>query len=71
MPRDMFNAIHDRLMGKEPFAQKFDATGKMGIRPLVKLVACPRHIACGDACDREDENMRLAQSTLVVCVKQF
>lgn len=57
MSRALFNVIHDRLMGKEPFVQKYDATGKLGIRPLVKLVACLRFLAYGDSYDREDENL--------------
>jgi hypothetical protein len=43
-------------MGRDPFIQKQDVTGKMGVHPLVKLVACLRYIAYGDAYDR-DENI--------------
>ena len=71
MPRPVFNAIEDAMMGSDPFVQKTDILGKQGIHPLVKLVACLRYLACGDAYDREDENLRIAQSTLAVIVKQF
>lgn len=71
MPRSLFSRIHDALMGEDPFVQKRDTFGKLGIHPLVKMVACFRHLACGDACDREDENLWIAQSTLIGFVRQF
>jgi hypothetical protein len=71
MPRLLFNKIHDALMGTDPFVQKVDATGKKGIHPLVKLVACLCYIAYGDAYDREDENLQIAETTLIVFVRQF
>ena len=71
VPRTVFNRIHDALMGQDPFTHKTDPTGKKGIHPLVKLVACFRHIACGDALDREDENLHIGESTLDTFVKQF
>ena len=51
-------------MGEDLFVQKTDMFGRKGINPRVKLVACLWCIACGDACDREDENLMIAQSTL-------
>ena len=71
MRRAVFNAIEDAVMGSDPFVQKTDVLGKQGIHLLVKLVACLRYLAYGDAYDREDENLRIAQSTLAVIVKQF
>jgi Plant transposon protein len=71
MPRSLFNKIHDRLMGKDPFVQKEDCTVKMGVHPLVKLTACLRFLAYGDAYDREDQNLRMGQSTLRQYVQQF
>ena len=71
VPRDIHNGIHDRLMNKGPFVQKQDATGEQGIHPLVKLIACFRFIAHGNACDREDENLHLAESTLRLHVRDF
>ena len=44
----------------------------MGIFPLVKLTACFRYLAYGDAKDREDENLRVGESTLdFILVKDF
>lgn len=71
MPRLVFNRIHDELMGVDPFTQKKDATNKLGISPLVKLVACCRHIAYGDAYDRDDENLQLSESVLASVTKDF
>lgn len=71
MPRAVFNRIHDRLMGMDPFAQKEDPTGELGIRPPVKLVACLCFLACGDAHNREDENPRIGQSALNAFVRDF
>ena len=58
-------------MGKDPFIHKKDATKKLGIFPLVKLVGCFRFLAYGDAFDREDENLEIGESTLRDFVKLF
>jgi Plant transposon protein len=71
MPRSVFNRIHDALMGRDPFVHYEDATKKLGVYPLVKLVACLRHLAYGDAYDREDENLQMSESTLSQLTKQF
>ena len=71
MPRSVFDEIHGRLMGQDPFVQYEDPTGKIGIFPLAKLVGCLRHVAYGDACDREDENLAMSGAILRVIVKDF
>lgn len=71
MLRSPFDKMHDTLMGKEPFAQKENPTGPLGMRPLVELVACVRHVAHGDARNREDKNPRIGQSTLAAFVADF
>ena len=70
-PRDICNRVHQDLMGEDPFTHKMDATGKPGMSPLVKPVACFRHIACGDAPDREDENLQMGETTLDTLTKQL
>ena len=70
-PRPVFNRIHDALMNKEPFIHKEDATKKLGIHPLVKLVGCFRFIAYGDSYDRDDENLSIAGSIMRGYTKQF
>ena len=71
MPRVVCEEIETEVMGEGPFVQKKDIVGKPGVNPKVKLVACLRHLACGDSCDREDENLRLALSTLHPIMKEF
>ena len=70
-PRPVFDRIQEALEGTDPFIQKKDALGKMGIHPLVKLVGCFRYLTYGDALDREDENLYIAESTLDGYVKKF
>ena len=50
-PRTVWNRIYDAMMGKDPFVHYVDASKKPGIYPLVKLVACFRYLAYGDALD--------------------
>jgi Plant transposon protein len=71
VPRTVFNVVHGRLIGIDPFVHKRDCFGNLGIYPLVKLVACFRYLAYGDSYDREDENLRLAESTLNAIVRSF
>jgi Plant transposon protein len=71
VPRSVFNVIHNRLMGIDPFIHKTSCTGKKGIFPLVKMVACFRFLAYGDSYDRDDENLRIAESTLNAIVRLF
>ena len=70
-PRSVFNRIHDAVMGSSIFVHRKDATGKLGIFPLVKLVGCFRYLAYGDAFDREDENLQIGESTLQDYTKVF
>jgi Plant transposon protein len=69
--RKVFNHLHDKLMGTDPFLHKQDCFGNYGIHPLVKLVACLRYVAYGDAFDREDENLRLSNTSLFILVPKF
>jgi hypothetical protein len=73
VPRIVFNLIYETLIiGQEnPFVQKYDALGKPGISPLVRLTACFRKLAYGDSCDREDENLRLSQESLRMSISFF
>lgn len=70
VPRNIFNRIHDQLKGTAPFVHCKDAIGKWGIYPLVKLVACFRFIAYGDAYDREDENLNIGETTMRMLVRR-
>jgi hypothetical protein len=70
-PREVFNRVHDALIGRDPFVHYLDVTKKPGIYPLVKLVGCFRYIAYGDAYDREDENLEISASALRVLVQRL
>jgi hypothetical protein len=71
MPRHVFNRIYEALLGQEPFLQKYDAVGKPGINPLVRVVACMRKLAIGPADDALDENFEISESQLNIDVKAF
>lgn len=71
VPRVVFDRVWQQLNGQGCFIQKHDALGKAGIHPLIKMVSCFRKLAYGDACDREDENLGVAESTLSQIFKEF
>jgi len=72
VPRVIFNCIWEKLQGEYPFVGPVkDALGKPGIFPLVRLVACFRHIAYGDGYDREDEYCRMSEDSVRVSAKAF
>ena len=58
-------------MGNDPFIQKKDALGRMGINPLVKMVAVQRYIAYGISYDAFDETFAIGESTLPPMVRQY
>ena len=53
-PRAVFEKLRTGVLGKGTFVQRQDTTKKLGINPLVRLTACMRKLAYGDASDRED-----------------
>jgi len=67
----IFNKLFQGLQGCDPFVQKRDCTGKDGIHPLCRFVACLHHFAYGDGCDLKDEYLQLSESTLSLSVKAF
>jgi hypothetical protein len=69
--RAIFTRVNDALMGTDPFIRKMDATKKLGIYPLVKLVGCFRYLAYGDAYDRLDEQLQVSESSMSDICKQF
>jgi hypothetical protein len=72
MPREVFNRIAQHIIGKPPFdLRQNPVTKKNGIFPLVRLTACLRRLAYGDAADREDENLEISDSTLTDSLKAF
>ena len=71
VPRVIFNCIWEKLEGEAPFVHRTDALGKRGIYPLVRMVACFRHLAYGDGYDREDEYCRMSEDSVQNSVKAF
>ena len=69
MKRAVFTRIWTAVEGYPPFVQRRDATGKLGIHPLCRFTACLRYLAYGDAYDREDENLYISETSLMVSVK--
>ena len=58
MPRSIYNRIQEKIIGKGSFVQCVNAViGELLIRQLVQLVACLRHLAYGNAYDRENKNL--------------
>jgi Plant transposon protein len=67
----IFNTIYSTILHYGLFSQKKDALGKAGIHPLVRTVSCFRFLAYGDSFDRNDEYLRLSESSTAQSVKQF
>ena len=72
MPRDLFIRIMGKVSEYNPyFQQKPDAVGKMGAYCLQKCTAAVRMLAYGGAADAVDEVVRLGESTILICLKEF
>ena len=71
LPRNVFDTIYDRIIGKSIFIQGIDATKKRGIHPLCRFVACIRYLAYGGSFDSLDEYCRLSESSIHKSVKCF
>lgn len=57
--------------GNEFFTQKPDACGKPGASPLQKVTAALRMLAKGVSADSLDDYVRLGESTVLRCLKEF
>jgi hypothetical protein len=58
----MFNRIHDKLLGKDPFIPKVDALSKEGITPLVRMILAIQQLSYGEAADRGDEYLQISET---------
>jgi len=63
--------LFQEVQGCDPFVHKKDCTGKNGIHPLFRFVACLHHFANGDAFDCEDKYLQLLELALSESVKAF
>ncbi|XP_065859533.1 uncharacterized protein [Euphorbia lathyris] len=53
------------------FQQRVDAARKKGFTPLQKCTSAIRMLAYGEAADREDEYIRIAECTALECLEKF
>lgn len=68
----LFSNIHMSVVQHDSyFAQKPDATGKMGISSLIKVTAALRVLAYSASADSIDENLEIAATTVSECVQRF
>ncbi|XP_048604684.1 uncharacterized protein LOC125582171 [Brassica napus] len=72
MNKPLFLRIVDRLSSEVPyFQQRRDASGRYGLSPLQKCTAAIRMPAYGQSGDRNDEYLRLGDSTSRLCLENF
>lgn len=72
MGRPLFLRILEKVSEADDyFQQRPDATGLLGLSSLQKVTAALRVMAYGSSADSLDENLRMAESTVLLCLKRF
>ena len=73
MRRVLFNRIKGELLANhsDVFAQRQDALGKLGLSIEQKMTACLQMLAYGGSADRNDEYVRIAESTTLKYLQAF
>ena len=72
MKRHLFLHIVQTLSSWSPyFCQRSDAFGKVGFSPLHKCTVAMRMLAYGTPADMWDENLRIAETTIIECMNTF
>ena len=72
MKKHLFHRIVQTLGDWSPvFQQRTDAFGKVGFSPLLKCTAALRMLAYGTCVDMFDENLQIAESTLIETLENF
>ena len=72
MKKHLFHRIVQTLDDWSPvFQQRTDAFGKVGFSPLLKCTAALRMLAYGTCADMFDENLQIAESTLIETLENF
>ncbi|CDF35116.1 unnamed protein product [Chondrus crispus] len=69
--KQRFMEIFDVLQSDRFFTQQKDCTGKLGLSGLQKATAAIRVMAYGGASDALDEYLRIASSTVDICLRKF
>lgn len=72
MSKALFNRILDDIIGHDAyFVQKADALGRLGLSAHQKITAALRMLAYASPADSLDENLRLAESTILESLQRF
>ncbi|XP_057793180.1 uncharacterized protein LOC131009791 [Salvia miltiorrhiza] len=71
MRRALFLRIVDVVQSDTYFQQRADALGRPGFTLLQKCTLVVRMLANGGAADQYDEYLRIAESTLLECLRRF
>ena len=72
MRRLLFNKILKDISAANPFfTQKRDATFRLGITPLVKMISSIRVLSYACAADTLDEWLKIGESTVIDCLNEF
>ena len=72
MKKHLFHRIVQTLGDWCPvFQQRTDAFGKVGFSPLLKCTAALHMLAYGTCADMFDENLQIAESTLIETLENF
>ena len=73
MRRELFLRIQEDLLTfhGDKFSQKRDALGKLGFSPEQKLTSALRILAYGSSADRNDEYIRMGESTSLAYLRHF
>ena len=72
MGRPLFLRILEKISTADDyFEQRPDATGLLGLSTLQKVTAGLRLMAYGSSADSLDENLRMGESTILMCLERF
>ena len=72
MRKSLFLKIVDQLSSaNDKFKQKRDASGKQGFSAKQKCTVAIKMLAYGGVADAQDDGIRMGESTILECVKEF
>ena len=72
MSRPLFLRILEKISAADDYSeQRRDATGLLGLSSLQKITAGLRLMAYGSSADSLDENLRMGESTILMCLERF
>lgn len=72
LSKQLFHRVSDGVQAVDTyFVQRPDATGRMGAAMIQKVTAALRMLAYGSSADQLDEWIRLGESTILKCLRQF